>query len=424
MDAFDYREGHLHAERVPVQSLGRRFGTPLYIYSAATLRRHVERFRRAFERLDARLYFSVKSCPNLHILRLLHEAGCGFDIVSGGELARLQRIGVAGELIAFAGVGKTRREIREAIQTGVGWLHVESEQELAVVAEVAAELGRRTRVAPRLNPDIDPRTHPYTTTGTAATKFGLDAETVRRLFDAYRDHAYVRLCGLHMHLGSPIRDVAAWGRAVGRLRELADGLRAAGHDVEALDLGGGFPAYYDEHADPTPDDFARLAERQLAGAGYRVLIEPGRAIAANAGLLVTRVLYVKQGRDRRFVIVDAGMTELIRPALYGAYHFVWPVQADAHVPAGRGSGQPFDDLVATDVVGPVCENADFLCRGRPLPAVQPGDLLAVFGAGAYGMSMASQYNSRPRPAEVLVEGEQVRLIRRRETYEDVMTNEQ
>ncbi len=423
MDAFAYRDARLHAEDVPVDALADRFGTPLYVYSAATLRRHVRRFHAAFRPLAADIHFAVKSCPNVHILRLLHEAGCGFDIVSGGELYRVRQAGVPPDRIAFAGAGKTRREIREALMAAVGWLHVESEQELAVVAQMAAELGRKPQVAPRVNPDIDPHTHPYTTTATAATKFGLDPQSVRRLFDEYRDDARVRLCGLHMHLGSPIRDLDAWGRAVGRLRALADALRDEGHHVEALDLGGGFPAYYGERAEPTPDDFARIAGLHLVGSGYRVLIEPGRAIAANAGLLVTRVLYVKQTPCKRFVVVDAAMTELIRPALYGAYHFIWPAAAGPHVPAGRGCRPPFDDLVPVDVVGPVCESADFLCRDRPLPAVRPGDVLAVFGAGAYGMSMASQYNSRPRAAEVLVDGRVARLIRRRETYDDLVRAE-
>lgn len=423
MDAFCYRDGHLFAEDLAIEQLAGRFATPLFVYSAATLRGHARRFRQAFAPLDASVHFSVKSCPNLHILRLLHEAGCAFDIVSGGELARVRRIGADPSQVAFAGAGKTPREIREAIEAGIGWLHVESGQELAAVAEIAGELGRRPRVAPRVNLDIDPHTHRYTTTGTAATKFGSDPDTVRQLFEQYRDDPRVELAGLHMHLGSPIRDLDAWGRAVGRLRELADTLRTEGHRVEALDLGGGFPAYYDEHADPTPDDFAHIAQQHLAGAGYRVLIEPGRAIAANAGLLVTRVLYAKKTPRKRFVIVDAAMTELIRPALYGAYHFIWPVAARSQVPAGRGSRQPFDDLEPADVVGPVCESADFLCRNRPLPAVRPGDLLAVFGAGAYAMSMASQYNSRPRAAEVLVDGQVARLIRRRESYEDLIAAE-
>jgi len=310
------------------------------------------------------------------------------------------------------------------LRAGVGLLNVESAGELALVADVATRLGVRPDVGIRMIPDVDARTHAYTTTGTKLNKFGVPVETVRELYARYGSSRAVRLCGLHVHIGSPVNDPELYAQAIRRALELASELRAAGMTMDTLDIGGGYGAYYEGSEAPAAEDYARVIVPLLEKGGWRVILEPGRAIAANAGILVTRVLYVKESGRRRFVVVDASMNELIRPALYSAYHFVWPVEAGERVPQTWSAAQPFDGLQACDVVGPVCESGDFLARQRRLPPVRPGDLLAVYTAGAYAMAMASQYNSRPRAAEVLVDGSEARLIRRRETHADLVRAEE
>jgi len=424
MNRFEYRDGHLWCEDRPVRDLAARWGTPLYVYSAETLRTHYERLRRAFHALQPLICFSVKCCPNLHILRYLCECGSGFDVVSGGELFRVLRIHADPARIVFAGVGKTEREIEAALRAGVGLLNVESAGELALVGDVATRLGVRPDVGIRMIPDVDARTHAYTTTGTKQNKFGVPVEAVRELYPRYGSSRAIRLCGLHVHIGSPVNDPELYAQSICRALNLAAELRAAGCTVDTLDIGGGYGAYYEGSEAPAAEDYARVIVPLLEKGGWRVILEPGRAIAANAGILVTRVLYVKESGRRRFVVVDASMNELIRPALYSAYHFVWPVEAGERVPRTWSAAQPFDGLQACDVVGPVCESGDFLARQRRLPPVRPGDLLAVYTAGAYAMAMASQYNSRPRAAEVLVSGSEARLIRRRETYEDLVRAEE
>jgi diaminopimelate decarboxylase len=464
MDHFHYVDGNLHGEGLRLADVAAAAGTPTYVYSTATLAMHHDRLAAAFAAVDPLICFSVKSCPNVHVLRVLAERGAGMDVVSGGELARARLAGVPPERIVYAGVGKTDREIREALGAGegmdgtggaaaeglgraIGLFNIESEAEFQTIASIARSLGlageRAPRAALRINPDVDPRTHEYTATGRKQTKFGVDLERARGFFRRYGRDRHLRLCGVHVHIGSPVSSVEPYVAAVERTISLLDDLgreEGGGFEVDTLDLGGGFAADYTTGAAPAAADYAAaivplLRGRAAPGAGaaraagaearrLRIILEPGRSIAANAGVLLTRVLYTKESGGRRFVVCDAGMNALIRPALYGSFHFIWPVSvAPQHVPAARTEHPDLPSLEVCDVVGPLCESGDFLARDRPLPPVARGDVLAVFGAGAYGMSMASRYNSQPLPAEVLVDGARARLIRRRETYADLTAHE-
>jgi diaminopimelate decarboxylase len=423
MDRFDYRGGELYCEATRAADLAARFGTPLYVYSADTFLTHYRRIREAFAALDPLICYSVKCCANLSVLRLLQQAGSGFDVVSGGELFRALQVGADPDKIVFAGVGKTDAEILQGLSSGIGLFNVESESELDQLAELAEKAGVAARGALRVNPDVDPKTHSYTTTGKKETKFGVDHERALSAFNRARGKKWLRLCGIHLHIGSPVNDVEAYRAALERGISLIDQLRKDGHDVDTIDVGGGFGAYYTGGEAPPASEYARVMVPLLEQRGLRVILEPGRSIAANAGILLTRVLHVKESGRKRFVIVDASMTELIRPALYGAYHFAWPASAGATVPKTRALKQPFEGLETCDIVGPVCESGDFLAKDRELPPLRRGDLLAVFTAGAYAMTMASNYNSRPRAAEVMVSDSETRLIRRRETYEDLVEAE-
>lgn len=421
MDYFHYKQSVLHCEGVDARALAADFGTPVYVYSARTLRDHYARIRDAFAALKPRICFSVKSCQNLAILRLLHEAGASFDVVSGGELLRAIDAGATGEEIVFAGVGKSEAEIRLALEHSIGWFNVESERELEQIGRIASDMQKKARVAVRVNPDVDPHTHVYTTTGKRSTKFGIDIARADEVFAAFRNTKGLELSGIHLHIGSPVNQVEPYVEAVERALALIDQLRSSGINIRALNLGGGFGAHYDGEQSPPAAAYAGKIVPLLRGKDLDILLEPGRSISANAGVLLTRVRYTKQAGDRRYVIVDAAMTELIRPALYGAFHFVWPVAPPAGMtpPSRRADVQlPGCDLV--DVVGPVCESGDFLAKDRHLPPLARGDLLCVFTTGAYGFVMGSQYNSRPRPPEVMVDGDAVRLIRRRENYNDLV----
>jgi diaminopimelate decarboxylase len=423
MDHFEYRDGALWCENTKAADLAARFGTPLYVYSRQTFVDHFTRFSDAFAALDPLICYSIKCCPNVHICRLLRELGSGFDVVSGGELHRARRAGADPAQIVFAGVGKTEHEIAEALDAGVGLFNIESASELEQLVAIVTSRGVTVDAALRVNPDVDPRTHEYTTTGKKETKFGVDLERARDIFRRFGRAGPVRLRGIHMHIGSPVHEIGAYAQSVERGLQLLDQLQREGFAVDTFDVGGGYGAHYRDQEAPLPTDYASVIVALLRGRGLRVILEPGRLIAANAGIILTRVLHVKESGRRRFVVVDASMNELLRPALYGAYHFVWPVTAGEFVPQSRDAQQPFAGLRTCDVVGPVCESSDFLAQQRALPPLKRGDLLAVFSAGAYAMAMASQYNSRPRAAEVLVEGQTARLIRRRETYEDLTAAE-
>lgn len=424
MDYFRYRQGELYVEDLPIADLAERFGTPLYVYSARTLVDHFDRFAQAFASVKPNVCFAIKSCQNLAILRLLRERGAGFDVVSGGELARALEAGANPEDLVFAGVGKTDEEIIQALQAGIGWFNVESEAELDNLASLAERTGAVARAALRINPDVDPHTHVYTTTGKRETKFGVDLERARRAFDAFARRPGLQLHGLHLHIGSLVNTVDPYVDALTRALDLSTQLRRDGFTITSLNLGGGFGAHYDGDVSPPAAAYAERIVPLLRQADLRVLFEPGRCIVANAGVLVARTIYTKASGDRRFVVVDAAMTDLIRPALYGAFHFAWPVNpGERFVPPSRVSQLHMDGTVLCDLVGPVCESSDFLAKDRWLPPLQRGDLVCVFTAGAYGFAMSSQYNSRPRAAEVLVQGDDARLIRRRETYDDLVALE-
>jgi diaminopimelate decarboxylase len=436
MDHFCYQAGELRCEGVAASRIAEAVGTPAYIYSAATLSDHFDAVVLAFHPLSPLICYSIKSCANTHICRFLRQRGAGFDVVSGGELARAIEAGGDPARVVFAGVGKTDAEISQAIDAGVGLFNIESEAELQNLITIAARRGRVVDAALRVNPDVDPRTHTYTSTGLKETKFGVDLVRARAVFQQYAGQEAVRLRGIHLHIGSPVNSVDPYVEAIRKGLSLIDDLRRDGFMIDTLDIGGGFGAHYRAAEAPPAVEYAKAIVPLLAGRGLRIIMEPGRSIAANAGILLTRVLYVKKSGGRSFLIVDAGMNDLIRPALYDAYHFIWPVLPPPGLePVGRVL--PADDLVEglrrpeharpgltpVDVVGPVCESGDFLAKDRLLPPVVRGDLLAVFTAGAYGMAMASNYNSRPRPPEVLVEGNVFRLIRRRETYDDLLAPE-
>lgn len=423
MNLFAYRAGELYCEDLPVAELAARFGTPLYIYSVNTLRAHYERIAAAFAPLDPLICYSVKSCSNTHILRQLAALGSGFDVVSGGELFRVLHAGGTADRTVFAGVGKNDQELREALAAGVHMLNVESASELERIAALAAEAGVRPDVALRVIPEVAANTHDYTTTGTIKNKFGVTLEDARTLCRQYHAHPALHIRGLHLHIGSPVMDPEAYAESIRRALALIDTLAGDGITLDTLDIGGGFGAHYQGGEAPPAQAYADVIVPLLRDRRLRIVLEPGRSISANAGILVGRVLHVKQTATRRFVISDAAMTELIRPALYGAYHFIWPVAAGAYAPQTYAAAQPFTGLETVDVVGPVCESGDFLAKERQLPPVQRGELLAVFTCGAYGSVMASQYNSRCRAAEVLVDGTQAQLIRRRETYADLIASE-
>ncbi len=401
-EPFTYHADVLHGEDVPLPALAEAVGTPLYVYSAGRVRANVARLRAAFEPLGAALHYSMKANANLALLRLLRELGVGVDAVSGGEIERALYAGFAPSQIVFAGVGKTPAELAYALEVGVGWFNVESRAELHLLNRLAGERGARPNVALRLNPNVRARTHAHIATGHLGAKFGMAAETVAELLAARERFPHVRVGGLHIHIGSQLADVAETRQAV----RAAQALAAPYADVRLLNIGGGFPVRYrEDEALPTPQDFAEALAPLLRG--WRVKFEPGRAVVADAGALLVSVLHVKQQGGRRFVVTDGSMTELLRPALYGAEHPIVPLRRAA------------DEATSAVVVGSVCESADVLSREARLPALRAGDRLAVLVAGAYGMVMASNYNMRPRPSEVLIEGARWRIVRRRETWADL-----
>jgi len=424
MDYFNYRNGRLFAEELDVHTIAEQLGTPLYVYSKATFLDHLTKLQKAYAELDTTVCYSVKACGNINILRLLARAGSGFDIVSGGELYRVQLAGGDISKVVFAGVGKTDAEIIEALNAGIAYFNIESEAELENIIRLARQHGKTSKGALRVNPDIEYKTHSFLKTGKKETKFGVDIDKAPGIFERYAGNDAVNLCAIHVHLGTGGKKIDPYVEAVGKILPLVDRLRASRHTVEALNLGGGYGADYRYHTVPSADEYASGIVPLLKGKDLKLILEPGKSICANAGVLLTRVLYLKQGGRKKFVIVDAGMNDLIRPPLYDAYHFIWPAQvAPSFVPHQRDKGLKLDGTEVVDVVGPVCESGDFFAKDRPLPPVKRGDLLAIFTAGAYGFTMASNYNARPRPAEVLVDGRQFSVIRKREAYEDLVALE-
>lgn len=442
MDDFHYDGHELHCERVAMARIAAEAGTPTYVYSTATLSAHYRRMAEAFSPLDPLVCFAVKACPNVHVLRVLGDLGAGMDVVSGGELHRARLAGVPDARIVFAGVGKEEWEVEAALrgveggrrpatgdssrEGGVSF-NIESDPECEVIAGVAARLGVAARGAIRINPGVKAGGHAYISTGTAETKFGVSIEHARALLLKYHNHPHLRLRGVHLHIGSSIVEPGPYVEAIGKAIALIDEVAVRGVIVETLDLGGGFGADYQTGDAPAAREFAAaivpLLQARVRG-GLRVLLEPGRTISANAGVLLTRVQYVKREGAKTFVVCDAGMNALIRPSLYEAFHFMWPVSVSAeHEPRRRAADMGMPGLEQVDVVGPVCETGDFLAIDRALPPLIRGDLLAVHGAGAYGMSMASRYNSRAMPAEALVSGDGFRVVRRRETLDDLVVHE-
>jgi diaminopimelate decarboxylase len=425
MDHFQYREGQLFCEETPVTSLADRFGTPLYVYSQAMFLGHLKGLLSAFAELDPLVCYSVKANSNLGILKVLAEHGSGFDVVSGGELYRVQLAGGSPAQTVFAGVGKTDEEIAAGLEAGVLMFNVESEAELDAVARVAAGRGQVAPIALRVNPDVDPKTHRYTSTGKKESKFGMDIDRSLALAEGAARSASVRMIGMHMHIGSQITSVEPYAGAVGKGVDIIARLRAMGHPVAWWNMGGGFGINYKGHEAPPIAEFARAIVPAVKASGCRLALEPGRYIAGNAGILVSRVLYTKQSGEKRFLIQDAAMNDLIRPALYESFHRIWPVVVPSGMPAPPSDFEA--EIAGTepwDVVGPVCESGDFLAKDRALPRLDRGALLAIFSAGAYGMVMASNYNTRPRAAEILVDGNKARVVRRRETYDDLVLQEQ
>ncbi len=408
----------LHCEGLPLPKLAERYGTPLYVYSATTIRERLESFESAFRDVPHTVCYSVKANSNLSILRLLARQGCGFDVVSGGEMERVLAVDRrAAKKIVFSGVGKTRDEMTAALKAGILLFNVESESELWALAECAARLRMVARVALRVNPDVAADTHPYISTGLRKHKFGVPIRTARALYAKASGVRYLKVAGVSVHIGSQITDVATFAEAVDRVADLVRELRADGHGVEYVDAGGGLGISYQAPGFDFAEYVARYARavtNPLRGLKVHLLLEPGRAIVGPAGVLVTSVLYRKENDGKRFLVVDAAMNDLIRPALYGAYHEIVPVV------------QPRDPSTRKeilDVVGPVCESGDFFARDRELPRVEEGGLLAILDAGAYGMVLASNYNTRPRPAEVLVSGKSLKVIRRRERVRDLYSAE-
>jgi diaminopimelate decarboxylase len=428
MEPFHYRDEQLYCEDVSAAELAGRFGTPLYVYSQAAILGTLRALQTAIAELDPLVCYSVKANSNLGILKVMAEHGSGFDVVSGGELYRVGLAGGEPGKTVFAGVGKTDAEIRAGLEAGVLMFNVESEAELAAIARVAATTGKVAPIALRVNPDVDPKTHRYISTGKKESKFGMDIERAERVAQTAVTIPSVRMIGIHMHIGSQITSTEPYAGAVAKGVELIDRLRRLGHPIGWYNMGGGYGINYRGHEARPIEEFAAAIVPGVKAAGCRLAIEPGRVIVGNAGILLSRVLYTKQSGEKRFLIQDAAMNDLIRPALYESYHRIWPVVLPAGLPpapedaesAGGGAGAGTEPW---DVVGPVCESGDFLAKDRPLPRLDTGALVATFSAGAYGMVMASNYNTRPRAAEILVDGPHARLVRRRETVEDLVRHE-
>lgn len=411
MHEFKYRDNELYCEDVPVSKIAGEIGTPFYLYSFKTLRNHYRVFESSFSEIPHIISFAVKANSNLAILNILAREGCGADIASGGELFRALKAGIDPRKIVYAGVGKTKEEIRYALESDILFFNVESPQELRAIDEVAESLGRKARVSLRVNPDIDPRTHPYISTGLKKHKFGIGIE---RAMDEYKTASLLKnidLAGVHYHIGSQMIEIDPFLDALKGILSLVSGLKSAGIDIRYIDVGGGLGITYNDEEPPHPKDLADAIMPLIKDLGCEVILEPGRIIVGNAGILVSKVLYVKEGEGKRFIIVDAGMNDLIRPSLYEAYHEILPVVKDER------------KKVVADIVGPICESSDFLAREREVSEFCPDELLAVMSAGAYGFTMSSNYNSRRRVPEVLVKGDQHYIVRKRERYEDLIRGE-
>jgi diaminopimelate decarboxylase len=416
MNHFEYRNGEMFAEGVPVKRIAKEVGTPAYVYSLATLKRHFQVFDRAFSAVPHIVCFSVKANSNIALLRAFAKEGGGFDIVSGGELFRALRAAADPKKIVFSGVGKKKDEIEYALKSGILMFNVESEDEMVTLNEIAGGIGKKAPISLRINPDVDPQTHPYISTGMKKAKFGVD---IKRSLENYKravSMANLEVVGVDCHIGSQLTSVSPFVDALARVREYLDrvlvgSLKRAGAQIRYLDLGGGLGISYKDEIPPHPEEYARAIIQGLEGLDVTLILEPGRVIVGNAGILITEVQYIKETDEKKFVIVDGGMNDLIRPALYGSYQAIQPV-------VEKNSAK-----IVADVVGPICESGDFFAKDREIARPRRGDLLAVMSAGAYGFTMASNYNSHPKPPEVLVDGDQYYVIRTRETMDDLIRGE-
>lgn len=413
MHHFKYRNNSLYCESIKVQDIAEEVGTPFYLYSYRTLIDHYRKIKEAFASLRPLICFSMKSNSNLSVCRALVKAGAGLDIVSGGELFRAMKVKADPKRIVYASVGKTSIEIDRAIRAGILFFNVESLPELVVIERLCARSKKRARVSVRVNPGVETHTHRYITTGTQQDKFGIDADTVIRIYREKDKFPHLDIIGLHIHIGSQITESPPFIKAIKRVSSLIKILRNEGHRVDYLNIGGGLGITYHKERPQTAEQFARAVIPLLERLNIKLILEPGRFISGNSGILVTRVLYVKKTKVKNFIIVDAAMNDLMRPTLYGAYHDILPV---ARRPSPVGHKK-------FDVVGPICESGDFLAKDRSLPLVKEGEFLAVMGAGAYGFSMSSNYNARPRCAEVMVIGPRYYVTRKRETYSDLIRGE-
>ncbi|RMG05207.1 MAG: diaminopimelate decarboxylase [Nitrospirae bacterium] len=411
MHYFRYKKGVLHAEDVSITELVERYGSPLYIYSASTIERHFLAYQRAFKGIPHIVCYALKANSNAGILKLLASLGSGADIVSGGELFRALKAGIHPKKIVYAGVGKRDDEIEYALKKGILMFNIESEEEMMRIDEIAGRLGKKAPVALRINPDIDPGTHPYISTGLKKHKFGLPIENALEYYRKASSLPNTRVVGIHKHIGSQITRVEPFADALERILLLVDRLREEGMAIQYLDMGGGLGIRYSDEDAPYPSELAKKVKPLIKNKNITLVLEPGRSIIGNAGIFVTQVLYRKPGDGKEFVVVDGGMNDLMRPSLYNAYHEIIPVKKTRR------------KEVFADIVGPICESGDFLGKERNIPRPAQGELLAVLSAGAYGFSMSSNYNSRPRPAEVLVKGGEHYLIRERETLKDLVRGE-
>jgi len=413
MHEFKYISNHLCCEKVRVESLAKKFGTPLYIYSYKTITDHFIKLKTAFRQINPLICYSVKANSNLAILRVLIAKGAGLDVVSGGELFRAIKAGCPPEKIVYASVGKTNAEIEEAIRKRILFFNVESLPELENINRISKRLNKITKVAIRINPDVEPKTHKYITTGKLTNKFGIDLENAYRILLMRDKFANLRISGLHIHIGSQITESDPYEAAITKIVRFIARLRKKGINMEYLNIGGGLGIVYNHETPQTAQNFAKKVSGLLKKTGLKIIMEPGRFIIGNSGILVTKVLYIKRTPKKKFIIVDAGMNDLIRPALYEAYHQVLPLN----------NGSRKHKTEKADVVGPICESGDFLAKERNLPKVKEGDYLAVMSSGAYGFSMSSNYNSRLRAAEVMVMKDKTFVIRNREAREDLIRNE-
>ncbi len=411
MHRFEYRNGELYCEDVKVRDVVKKYGTPLYLYSRNTLRDHFYRLKEAFKEVKPIICYSVKANSNLSVLKTLRDCGSGFDVVSSGEIYRVQQIGADPKKVVYASVGKDEKDIKLALDWGILMFNVESEAELRLISETAQRLGKKARVALRINPDVDARTHDYITTAKKENKFGIDLYTAEVIFANQRNYPGVEIVGIHIHIGSQIVDTQPYLTALRKVKKFISRIQRYRPKLKYLNIGGGLGIRYKDEKPDTADKFAKRVLPTIKSIGLRLIMEPGRFIAGNSGIFLTKVIYVKRTPAKNFVVVDGGMNDLIRPSLYKAYHFIWPVEEKG------------EDRFVADVVGPICESGDFFAKDRELPVVDRGDVLAVFSAGAYGFVMASNYNSRPRPAEVMVDGDKVFLVRRRETFKDLIRGE-